>query len=77
MLHELLLTDRAALVKHEILHYAGLLAGEGDGLPAGAGDAGLCVEGQRAAGEHHVMLGELTQGQAPDARLELCEMKGL
>lgn len=77
MLHQLLLTDGAALMEHQVLQNARLLAGEGQRLPVGAGRPGAGVEGQAAAGEQHVLLGELPQGQTADAGLQLRQMEGL
>ena len=70
MLQKLLLTDGPPPVEQQVFQNAGLLSRQGQRLAGGGGGAGAGVEGQGPAVEHHVVLGELPEGQAADAGLQ-------
>ena len=61
---------------HQVFEYPRFLAGERQRLPIDGGGTGAGVKGQAAAGQQHILLGELPQGQAANASLQLGKMKG-
>ena len=77
MIHQFLLTHGPSLMHHQVFEYPCFLAGERQRLPVGGGGTGAGVKGQAPAGQQYILLGELPQGQAANASLQLGKMKGL
>ena len=77
MVNQLLLTHRASAMQEQVFQYAGLLPCECQHLTGGSSGAGLGIKAECPAGQDHVILRELPQGQTAYPRLQLCQMKGL
>ena len=71
MIHQLLLTHGPSLMHHQVFQDSRFLTGQRQRLPVDGGGTGACVKGQAAAGQQHILLGELPQGQAANASLQL------
>ena len=77
MVNKLFLTYGTPLMQQQVFKNRRLFSGERQLQSVGGGYACFGVEGNAAAVQNHVVLRELSSGQAAYSCLQLFQMKGL
>ena len=77
MFNEFLLTDRSALMQHQIFQYAGFFACQTDRNAVHCCGTALGIVYDLSALQAHIPLNELPACQAADSGFQLCEVKWL
>lgn len=77
MLHELLGADNLAPMEEQILQEGILLPGKRQGLSGRLHRVGGGIQHNAPEGEKSILLGKPAAQEAPDPRLQLCEVEGL
>ena len=77
MFNEFLLTDRSALMQHQIFQYAGFFACQTDRNAVCCCSTTFGIVYDLSALQAHIPLNELPACQAADSGFQLCEVKWL